>query len=116
MEFRHLTLHGLLLLPRRYKDDDVTVIVIPDPMLDATVRREPKPQAVGFLERKRSRGTLQGYLSLPQDSLSSILAMLQAGRLKFAILHGTSMARGGAHIRSYRPSESLNEDDLFEPE
>ncbi len=118
MEFRHLTVSGVLMLPQRHEDEKVELMVIPDQDLNASVRRQrvEKPLAVGSLGRSRGFSILQGYLSLPQDVLHTLLSMLVADRLKFVLLNGTRIGRGGARISSYRFCEVLRDDDLYESE
>lgn len=117
MEFRHLTIHGPLIAPRNLKDQEAEITIIPDQDLDAAVRRQriEKPLAIGSLGRNRGMSGLQGYLSLPRDALSTLLVMLVAERLKFVLLHGARIGRGGARLHSYRLSEAVTEDDLHEP-
>lgn len=103
--------------PRSLNDQEAEITIIPDRDLDAAVRRQriEKPLAVGSLGRNRGMSGLRGYLSLPEDALSTLLVMLVAERLKFVLLHGTRIGRGGARLHSCRLSEAVTEDDLYEP-
>lgn len=117
IEFKHLTIHGPLMAPRNLKDQEAEITIIPNQDLDAAVRRQriETPLAVGSFGRNRGMSGLQGYLSLPKDALNTLLVMLVAERLKFVLMHGTRIGRGGARLRSYRLSEAVTEDDLYEP-
>lgn len=117
MDFRHLTVLGVLVRPRRMEGEEVEFTVIPAHDLNQVERLKHKnPLAVGTLGRNRRTKIIQGHLSIPQDVLGPILSMLAAERLKFIVMNGTKIGRSHAMIRSYRFGAALSEDDLDDGE
>lgn len=60
-------------------------------------------------------GTLRGHLSIPPDALPSLLQLLIAGELRYAVLRGSKLRYRSAHIIDCQFSRSLDEtEDLPE--
>jgi hypothetical protein len=55
---------------------------------------------------------LQFTLSMPADALSDLLAMMIAGRLRYAILEADRPHYGQGLVRFYRLASRHDEDDL----
>ncbi len=113
-DYRHLTVRGVLLRPRRIKVEATELIFLPEALEMERRHDEPPPRCVGTLNIHHER--LIGYLTLPLDALGPIMQMLTAGRFKYVLMHGEPMRYRKAFIRGYRFAESHNEADYPEDE
>ncbi len=100
-EYLHLDIKGILREPKKFdgKEIDVTFMgdrnMIPDINNPASTI---KPISLGSL---KVRGEHRRFIgSIPQDSLPLIAPMLESKRIKFFHLHGSSLHRCTASIKS----------------
>ena len=110
MEYRHLTMKGKLLRPRKVKADAVEVTLLPDARLKEENRKQDEPRAVGSLSL--GRGTLQALLSLPMDALDSILQMLTADKFRYVVINSDTMRYRQAAVKHYRIEANYDPEDL----
>lgn len=108
-DYRHLTVHGDLLRPRRIKVKATELFFLPEAVEMERSRDQPPPRCVGTLNIQHQR--LIGYLTLPLDALGLIMQMLTADRFKYVLLDGEAVRYRKAFIRCYRFAESYNEAD-----
>jgi hypothetical protein len=109
-DFRHLHLYGELMRPTNIKPETARLILLPDERYNRDARERHTPISVGSLSLHR--GLFEGLLSIPADSLSSLLAMLTANKFKFAVLNGDRLRYGRAPVRNFRLEMRIDEDDL----
>ena len=110
MDFRHLEVTGPLLAPKKVKADRAELCIIPKLDLNQVARQADQPLAVGSLDLHGGR--LHGYLSMPLDTLESVLRMLDTGKLRFVVMDGEHLRYRKALIHHYRLQRELTEDDL----
>ena len=109
-DFRHLQLRGTLLLPSKLKAEDVEFYIMPEHGLNEDKREGHEPKSVGAVSRHKGR--FEASLWMPSDVLPSVLQMLIAKRLHYAVLHGEPLRHGHGSIRSYRLDMTLDEEDM----
>lgn len=97
-DLRYLELGGGLLQPKVDGISSVQLTVIFDPTLDGDDPRESPP--VGRLDVEGR--LLRGLFPLPNNVASSLLTVLAAGKLRFATMNGTPVARRTAKIWTIR--------------
>ena len=54
---------------------------------------------------------LRAVIWLPTDGVSSLLSLLTANELRYAVLHGNKLRYRQAHVRSVQFSRSVDEDE-----
>lgn len=113
-DFRHLTLKGKLLRPSKYEGQSIEMRCIPDPDLNAGAREERSPIAAGSIDIYG--GEMSALFGVPLDVLPSLLTMLTAEKLRYAILQGGPMRYRKTSLTSIRLEMNITEDDLWEEE
>ena len=111
-DYRHLLLYGKVLRPA-LKADSVELTLLPEDALNEGNRELHNPTAIGSLHLYR--GTLRGLVSIPADLLPSLLTMLTADKLRYAVLSGDKLRYNQATLRDFRLQRDLEEED-FPPE
>jgi hypothetical protein len=109
-DYRHLELRGKLLRPGSVKAGEVEIILLPDVRLNHPARDRDEPQSTGSFHI--SRGRLEFILPMPADALSDVLAMMIAGRFRFAVLEADRPHYGQGRVRHYRLASFHDKDDL----
>lgn len=110
MDFRHLHLHGKLIVPSRIKTETVEVILMPNSLQTNERYGIAEPSSVGSVSV--SRGRFEALLTMPCDALVPVLQMLIAEKLRFIDLHGERMRYRSAPIKSYRLEMNMDPDDM----
>ena len=108
-DYRHLLVRGNVVLPGKLKAgvEAAELIFMPDVRkADFEAADRPPPRGVGHLSI--SEGRLKGSMSMAADALTSVLQMLIAGRLKYAVLYGEPMRYRKALARSYQLVSKLD--------
>jgi len=102
-EHLHLQIKGIFREPKKHdgKEIDLTFIgerdIIPEINDQSSAN---KPNRVGTINM---RGEYRRFIgSIPFDSLQIIAPMLESKRLRYVVLHGSSLFRGEAATRSIR--------------
>lgn len=110
MEHRQLGITGTLIRPVIPSARTVELWLLPRGDLDEDMRRNDKPTAVGSLSLHDGR--LTGLLPIPMDSLTPILQMLIADRLKFVDIGGARLRHRRALVTSFSLETHIDEDDM----
>ena len=110
MDYRHVELTGKLLRPATVNASSVEITLRPDARLNVGARERNDPKMVGSLQLHR--GNLRVSVSIPLDSLGTILQMLIANRLHYMVVEGDKLHYGEAIVRTFHINMTLTSDDL----
>lgn len=100
LDSRSLTVFGRFAYPVELIGAPVRLHLLMFDTKDA--RYVEQPERVGSLSRHRETKGYEAYLFMPQDVLPSLLTMLVGERLRYVVLSGAALFRGGTEIESYR--------------
>ena len=108
-----LELQGEFLGPKKLEGREVTITLLGNRTLDEEIAKPDsinyEPLGVGGLT---ARGKEAAYIgSLPHQSFGLVLTMLQAGKIKYAILNGNALRNGHASIKGLTLTGEFDPDD-----
>ena len=110
-DYRQLLLCGRLLAPSSVKAETVELALLPNEELNLGQERDRhQPISIGSVHV--AQGHMSALISIPADALPSILTMVTAEVLRFAVLTGSKLRYGRTAITRMRLEMKLGEDDL----
>lgn len=109
-DYAHLHVRGTLIRPRSLAGRRFEATLIPERRDPAQYREAP--EWIADIHRSGRGKGLEAVARVPIDVLSSLLVMLQAGRLRFFTLSGEPLYRSAANIRQYAFRRFMYQEDL----
>lgn len=109
-DYAHLHVRGTLIRPRSLTGRKFEATLIPERRDPAQYREAP--EWIADIHRSGRGKGLEAVARVPIDMLSSLLVMLQAGRLRFFTLSGEPLYRSAANIRQYAFRRFMYQEDL----
>lgn len=109
-DYAHLHVRGTLIRPRSLAGRQFEATLIPERRDPAQYREAP--EWIADIHRSGRGKGLEAVARVPIDMLSSLLVMLQAGRLRFFTLSGEPLYRSAANIRQYAFRRFMYQEDL----
>lgn len=110
-DHRHLDIHGRFLRPRRLAGPRVELCFVAS---DRHKETDPPPllprASIGGLWSDPRRNRHLGNLSMPNDVLPSVLAVLAAERVRYVVMVGIERSPGRIDVREY--DLIMDEEDL----
>jgi len=108
-DFRHLKIQGRLIRPSRLKHLLLELIFLPDERLNREHWQNDSPPSIGHLSL---HGQPNALMSIPADSLPSLLPMLIAEKFKYVVLHGSLLRYRQTDLRSFHFEMRIDDEDL----
>lgn len=108
-EYRTLEVEGQPFCPSSLKAESAIVHVMTDDGLLDAERKEGMTPSAGFVEVRDN--LFQANLWLPSDVQPSLLQLLIAGKLRYAVMIGEKLRYRRARIRSFQFCCMLDEDE-----
>lgn len=108
-DYRHLQVHGALVRPSEVSDVAVQLNFLTTEISSERSPYRKDPTDIGPMWKRRGAG-IEAYLLMPTDILPTLLPMLVAEKLRYVVLHGAPMFRGGTQIQRFQFAELAPED------
>lgn len=114
-EHTDLKVKGKLAHPEKLKDKEIEVTIMGSRKETRVVNKPEdydsvEPKAVGTMTIRGKQSELLCWL--PFDSFQMLCSMLNAGKIKYLMLHGQALYRGDADIRSVSFQEHFSSEDI----
>ncbi len=115
-EHRRIVFKGKFLEPRRLKEQEVEINLLPNIHLNEAIRdkylnryeKDPPKSLGSFQKRKPDRDC---YISFPEEAMNTVLQAVLADKIKFIIFYGEKTRYGYAPIFGFSLQEKVEEDE-----